>query len=130
MKQPGLFPAGVLRFKVYPRLYSIHSNHQGGFLMNETENTENDIADVDSYDFTTPEFKPTAPRQCERFRDADGHLCVKNLSAYWIPELTITEVIGGTVYTVDGTYEGTEMFVRKLERITGRMSAEKMEAQP
>ena len=50
--------------------------------MNETENTENDIADVDSYDFTTPEFKPTAPRQCERFRDVDGHLCIKNLSAY------------------------------------------------
>lgn len=98
--------------------------------MNETENTENDIADVDSYDFTTPEFKPTAPRQCERFHDADGHLCVKNLSAYWIPELTITEVIGGTVYTVDGTYEGTETFVRKLERITGRISAEKKEAQP
>ena len=98
--------------------------------MNETENTENDIADVDSCDFTTPEFKPTAPRQCERFRDADGHLCVKNLSAYWIPELTITEVIGGTVYTVDGTYEGTETFVRKLERITGRIPAEKMEAQP
>ena len=98
--------------------------------MNETDNTENDIADVDSYDFTTPEFKPTAPRQCERFRDVDGHLCVKNLSAYWIPELTITGVIGGTVYTVDGTYEGTETFVRNLERITGRMSAEKKEAQP
>ena len=42
----------------------------------------------------------------------------------------MTEVIGGTVYTVDGTYEGTETFVRKLERITGRISAEKMEAQP
>ena len=34
-------------------------------------------------------------------------------------------MIGGAVYTVDGTYEGTETFVRNLERITGRMSAER-----
>jgi len=57
----------------------------------------------------------------------DGHLCVKNLSAFWIPELTVTEVIHGTVYTVTGSYEGTESFVRKLERITSKKFTEKME---
>ena len=57
----------------------------------------------------------------------DGHLCVKNLSAFWIPELTVTEVIHGTVYTVTGSYEGTENFVRRLERITSRKFAENLE---
>ena len=52
--------------------------------------------------------------------NVDGHLCVKNLSAFWVPELTVTEVIHGTVYTVTGSYEGTESFVRKLERITSK----------
>ena len=57
----------------------------------------------------------------------DGHLCVKNISAFWIPELTVTEVIHGTTYTVTGSYEGTESFVRKLERITAKKFTEKME---
>ena len=54
---------------------------------------------------------------------------MKNISAYWIPELTLTEEIGGTVYTVTGSYEGEESFVRKLERITAKKFAEKMEGQ-
>lgn len=37
----------------------------------------------------------------------NGHIHVKNLSAYWIPELTAAEVIAGTLYTVTGSYEGT-----------------------
>lgn len=40
-----------------------------------------------------------------RFDEA-GRIHVRNLSAYWIPELTVTEEIGGTVYTVTGSYEG------------------------
>jgi hypothetical protein len=58
--------------------------------------------------------------------DAYGHIRVQNLSAYWIPEQTVTEEIGGTVYTVTGSYEGTESFVKKLERITSKKFAEKM----
>ena len=61
------------------------------------------------------------------FWGEDGHIHVKNLSAFWIPELTDTEVIHGTTYVVTGSYEGTENFVRKLERITSRKFAEKME---
>ncbi len=57
----------------------------------------------------------------------DGHLCVKNLSAFWIPELTVTEVIHGTTYTVTGSYEGEVSFLKKLERITAKKFAEKME---
>ena len=63
-----------------------------------------------------------------RFRfDEVGRIHVRNLSAYWIPELTVTEEIGGTVYTVTGSYEGTESFVRRLERITAKNFAETME---
>ena len=59
----------------------------------------------------------------------DGHLCVKNISAFWIPELTVTEVIKGDVYTVTGSFEGTASFVQKLERITAKKFTEKMEEQ-
>lgn len=46
-----------------------------------------------------------------------GHIIVKNLSAFWIPEINIEREIQGTVYTVTGSYEGTELSDRKLTRI-------------
>ena len=52
--------------------------------------------------------------------DDDGNIHIKNTSAYWIPELTVTEEISGTIYTVTGSYEGEDSFIRKLERITSR----------
>ena len=52
--------------------------------------------------------------------DESGQIHVKNLSAYWIPELTVTEVIHGTLYTVTGSYEGTGSFLRKLEGIAAQ----------
>ena len=42
------------------------------------------------------------------YRDAEGRLCVRNISAYWLPELTLRRKIGGTIYTVTGSYEGME----------------------
>ncbi len=47
----------------------------------------------------------------------DGQNRVKNLSAWWLPELTICREIGGTVYCVSGTYEGMETLDKKLGRI-------------
>lgn len=83
------------------------------------------------YHFTTPDpyTKPEPARKGHTRRfwfDEQGHIRVKNLSAYWIPELTVTEVISGTIYTVTGSYEGTESFVRKLERITAKKFASEM----
>ena len=49
--------------------------------------------------------------------DEAGHIVVKNLSAFWIPEIKIEREIHGTVYTVTGSYEGTELSDRKLTRI-------------
>ena len=41
--------------------------------------------------------------------------------------LTITEEISGTVYTVTGSFEGTENLLHKLERITAKKFTEKVE---
>ena len=56
--------------------------------------------------------------------DPDDRIIVRNLSAYWIPELRINREIGGTIYTVTGSYEGTEMPDRKLLRIMTRKMEE------
>ena len=52
--------------------------------------------------------------------ESDGRISAPNLSAYWIPEQTIQRVIHGTTYVVTGTYEGSELFTRKLERIMAK----------
>ena len=62
--------------------------------------------------------------------DPNGNISVRNLSAFWIPEHTFQEVINGTVYTVTGSYDGNEPFIRKLERITSRQMAEDLAADP
>ena len=49
--------------------------------------------------------------------DEAGHIVVRNLSAYWIPEIKIEREIHGTVYTITGSYEGMELPDRKLTRI-------------
>ena len=85
-----------------------------------------------------PEAKNAAPeyrfsQQSEKQRCAnywfgeDGQIHVKNLPAYWIPQLTITEEISGTLYTVTGSFEGTDSLLRKLERITAKKFTEKVE---
>ena len=51
----------------------------------------------------------------------------KNLSAFWIPELTTTEKVGHTTYTVTGSYEGKESFLKKLERIVAKNAQQKFE---
>ena len=49
--------------------------------------------------------------------DEQGRIVVRNLSAWWIPEMKIMEEIDGTMYTVTGSYEGTETLDQKLSRI-------------
>ena len=49
--------------------------------------------------------------------DEQGRIVVRNLSAWWVPEMKIMEEIDGTLYTVTGSYEGTEMLDQKLSRI-------------
>ena len=56
------------------------------------------------------------PRRSYRI-DEEGHIIVRNMSGYWIPALTVTKEIDGTIYTVTGSYDGTEILDRKLARI-------------
>ena len=49
--------------------------------------------------------------------DDAGHITVRNLSAYWIPEIKVEREIHGTVYTVTGSFEGNELLEKKLTRI-------------
>ena len=66
--------------------------------------------------------EPLGPNRVVRdiLFDDDGNIHIKNTSAYWIPELTLTDEISGTIYTVTGSYEGEDSFIRKLERVASR----------
>lgn len=83
------------------------------------------FSNVDPYMKPEPHL-PDNVRHNFRFGE-DGKIHVKNISAYWIPELTVTEEISGTIYTVTGSYVGTESFLRKPERITAKNFTEKAE---
>jgi len=65
------------------------------------------------------EHDPLPNDQCRRnYRiDEQGRIVVRNPSAWWIPEMKIMEEIDGTIYTVTGSYEGTETLDQKLSRI-------------
>ena len=92
-----------------------------------------EAAAPDEYRFSNPDPyakpEPAPEGQPRRFWfDADMALRVKNLSAFWLPELTLQREIGGTVYSVTGSYEGTETLDRKLKRIMEQNAGE-MEGQ-
>ena len=57
-----------------------------------------------------------APKRDVSF-DENGNIVVKNPSACWLPEIKIVDEVGGTEYTVTGSYEGTETLDKKLKRI-------------
>ena len=57
-----------------------------------------------------------APKRDVSF-DENGNIVVKNPSAFWLPEIKIVDVVGGTEYTVTGNYEGTETLNKKLKRV-------------
>ena len=46
-------------------------------------------------------------------RTEDGRVCVKNPSAFWLPEFSLQKATGGTVYSVTGAYDGTETRIGK-----------------
>ena len=54
----------------------------------------------------------------------NGNIVVKNPSAFWLPEVTIVDEIGGAEYTVTGSYEGTETLDKKLKRIMEQNAAD------
>ena len=88
------------------------------------DDIDDTFADTFCYSNPDPYFKiqplsDERPRHNIRF-DEDGHIHVKNPSAWWIPDLSIEREIGGTVYTVTGSFDGEECMLRKLERISAK----------
>lgn len=96
------------------------------------DSLETEDEGIPEYLFSNPDpyfqITPSAePKNKNFWFGENGHLHVKNISAYWIPELTLSEEIDGTIYTVTGSYDGDESFLRKLERITAKKFTEKLE---
>ena len=90
---------------------------------------DDDTAPIPEYHFTNPDpyfkVKPRpddAPKRDVSFDDK-GNIVVKNPSAFWLPKITITEEIGGTEFTITGSYEGTETLDKKLKRIMQHQAA-------
>ena len=87
----------------------------------------------EEYYFSNPDpylkpapLPPDPPRHNFWFGE-DGHIHVRNISAFWLPEFTLQKEIGGTIYSVTGTYDGTETLDKKMERIMAEKFTEKME---
>ncbi len=79
--------------------------------------------EIPGYQFTSPDpYAECAPlpedHTPHRIRfDEEGHIIVKNPSACWFPDMTIQREIDGTIYSVSGSYDGTETLDEKLKRI-------------
>lgn len=86
--------------------------------------------EVPEYYFSNPdpyvkaEPRPDdAPKHDFTF-DEKGNIVVKNLSAFWLPDVKIVDEIGGTEYTVTGRYKGAETLDKKLHRIMEQNAAD------
>lgn len=89
------------------------------------EPTEYFFSNPDPY-FKPEPLPPDRPKHNFWF-DETGHIRVKNPSAFWLPEFTLQREIGGTIYTITGSYDGTETLDRKMERILTEKFTEKTE---
>ena len=100
--------------------YSDEDDEYEEMLMSYEEDDESIIPEL-YFCNTDPYLKPE-PLPDDHYRpeihfDDEGRIVVKNLDAYWLPEMKLVEEIDGTIYTVTGSYEGTEMLDQKLSRI-------------
>ena len=97
--------------------------------ISQWENSDHD--EPTEYVFSNLYFKleplsPDRPKHNFWF-DETGHIRVKNPSAFWLPEFTLQREISGTIYTITGSYNGTETLDRKMERILTEKFTEKTE---
>ena len=100
--------------------YSDEDDEYEEMLMSYEEDDESIIPELyfcNSDPYLKPESLPDDHYRPEIHFDDEGRIVVKNLDAYWLPEMKLVEEIDGTIYTVTGSYEGTEMLDQKLSRI-------------
>ena len=123
------------------KMSDIHDDHDDDIIELSDEELKEILADDDfddseeygeihSFVFSNPDpyakVKPRpddAPKREFTF-DEKGSIVVKNLSAFWLPDVKIVDEIGGTEYTVTGSYEGTETLDKKLHRIMEQNAAD------
>lgn len=92
---------------------------------------EGEYDQIRTFHFSNPDpyakFEPRpadAPKRDVSF-DEKGNIVVKNPSAFWLPDVKVVEVIGGTEYTVTGSYESTATLNHKLKRIMEQNAADR-----
>ena len=96
---------------------------------NDFDDSE-EYGEIHSFVFSNPdpyakvEPRPDDAPKREFTFDEKGNIVVKNLSAFWLPDVKIVDEIGGTEYTVTGSYEGTETLDKKLHRIMEQNAAD------
>ena len=82
-----------------------------------------EYGEIHSFVFSNPdpyakvEPRPDDAPKREFSFDEKGNIVVKNPSAFWLPKVEIVDEIGGTEYTVTGSYDGEETLDKKLKRI-------------
>lgn len=100
--------------------YSDEDDEYEEMLMSYEEDDESIIPELyfcNPDPYLKPEPVPDDHYRPEIHFDDEGRIVVKNLDAYWLPEMKLVEEIDGTIYAVTGSYEGTEMLDQKLSRI-------------
>ena len=100
--------------------YSDEDDEYEEMLMSYEEDDESIIPELyfcNPDPYLKPEPLPDDHYRPEIHFDEEGRIVVKNLDAYCLPEMKLVEEIDGTIYTVTGSYEGTEMLDQKLSRI-------------
>ncbi len=91
---------------------------------------EGEFDEIPTFQFSNSDpYAKVAPRSEDAPKrdfsfDENGNIMVKNPSAFWLPDVKIVEVIGGTEYTVTGSYDGEERLNRKLNRIMEQNAAD------
>ena len=116
------------------KMSDIHNDHDDDIIELSDEELKEILADDDfdnseeygeihSFVFSNPdpyakvEPRPDDAPKREFTFDEKGNIVVKNPSAFWLPQIEIVDEIGGTEYTVTGSYDGEETLDKKLKRI-------------
>ena len=104
------------------RLLELHPSDEAWDFF-EVIRSERKDAEIPTYHFSNPdpyaERDPLPPDHEDHDTSVgeDGDIRVQNVSAYFLPEIKLSKEIGGTVYSITGSYDGIAPLDRKLERI-------------
>ena len=99
-------------------------------LEDDASDSEGEYDEIRTFHFSNPDpYAKAEPRPADAPKhdvsfDEKGNIVVKNPSAFWLPEVKIIDEVGGTEYTVTGSYEGTETLAHKLKRIMEQNAAD------